>query len=56
MTDETKYIITDKPWDKNFDNALHMNPSLVFVKPEWIFECHAKQKFVDPQRFAVAKK
>eukprot|EP00026_Physarum_polycephalum_P001246 Phypoly_transcript_01247.p1 GENE.Phypoly_transcript_01247~~Phypoly_transcript_01247.p1 ORF type:complete len:774 (+),score=245.44 Phypoly_transcript_01247:170-2323(+) len=53
LGDDTKYIFTEKPWDRNFNDALKVNPDLVFVKPDWIFACHAKQALVDVNRYVI---
>ena len=55
LGDETKYIFTERAWDRNFDDALKMNRELIFVKPDWIFACHINQKLVDISPFKISK-
>jgi len=55
LGDETRYIITDKKWDKTFDLALKDHPELCFVRPDWILECHDSQKWVNPKKHLVLK-
>ncbi len=55
LGDDTKYIVTEKAWDRNFDDALKMHPDLVFVKPDWIYACHSKQALVDVKPYVIKK-
>ena len=53
MSEKVTHVITDSPWDDNFDQALSDNPNLHFVKPKWILSCYEKQKLVPHQKFVV---
>lgn len=56
MDDTIDFVITDKPWDENFDKALSENDSLSFVKSSWIHACHDAQRLVPHQKFVVTPK
>lgn len=53
MNDNVDFVITNEDWDKNFDEALDENPSLVFVRPRWIIVCHEKGAFVPFQPYII---
>ncbi|KAL8625400.1 hypothetical protein ACOMHN_044543 [Nucella lapillus] len=53
MTDRVKFVVTATSWDDNFDEAVSENPSLVFVKPEWIRNCHNSSKLVACKPYTV---
>lgn len=53
MSDKVTHVVTSSPWDENFDDALENNAKLQFVKPQWVFECHNKQKLVPYQHFNI---
>lgn len=53
---DVKIIVTDKPWDINFDNALRDNPDLVFIKPSYVRQCVKMKKKVDMRPYLVTKK
>ncbi|XP_064617203.1 DNA repair protein XRCC1-like isoform X2 [Liolophura sinensis] len=53
MSDDTNYVVTNAQWDKNFDEALSDAPSLIFVKPKWVFSCNEKNKLVPYQPYIV---
>lgn len=53
MDDTIDFVITDMPWDENFDQALSENDSLSFVKSSWIHACHDAQRMMPHQKFVV---
>ncbi|XP_077965792.1 DNA repair protein XRCC1-like [Styela clava] len=53
MNEDVEYIITEQPWDDNFDQALTENAGLVFVRPGWLFQCGAQQRIISYQPYAV---
>eukprot|EP01132_Coremiostelium_polycephalum_P000970 gene970-1235_t len=57
-TVNTKYIITDKTtWDKLFDITKTKFPKVLFLKPNFIINCHENQKLVslDNQLHVISK-
>uniref|UniRef100_G1Q9S0 X-ray repair cross complementing 1 n=1 Tax=Myotis lucifugus TaxID=59463 RepID=G1Q9S0_MYOLU len=40
MSDRVQFVITAQEWDPSFEEALMDNPSLVFVRPRWIYSCN----------------
>ncbi|XP_076366956.1 DNA repair protein XRCC1 isoform X2 [Tachypleus tridentatus] len=54
MSDHVQYVVTLAQWDKNFDEALDENSSLVFVRPRWIYVCSKKGKMMPCQPYVVA--
>nr|XP_039265212.1 DNA repair protein XRCC1-like [Styela clava] len=54
MNEDVEYIITEQPWDDNFDQALTENAGLVFVRPGWLFQCGAQQRIISYQPYAVS--
>jgi len=53
MDDQVKYVVTTNAWDKEFDEALSSNPELVFVGPEWVFECGRRKTIIPHQSYSV---
>ncbi|XP_064651039.1 DNA repair protein XRCC1-like [Lineus longissimus] len=53
MTEKVNYVITKSSWDDEFDKALSDQPSLQFVKPQWVFDCDEKQKLMPHQKYLV---
>ncbi|KAK6990048.1 DNA repair protein XRCC1-like isoform X1 [Biomphalaria glabrata] len=47
------FVVTSKQWDSNFDQAMSENPSLIFVKPKWIYACHEKNKLMPYQHHVI---
>eukprot|EP01147_Barroeca_monosierra_P009595 gene9594-1819_t len=55
MTETTTHVVTAKPWDDSFDDALSDNDGLFFVVPDWLMTCHEKQAKVDTHPFRVKR-
>ncbi|EPY88256.1 DNA repair protein XRCC1 [Camelus ferus] len=53
MSDRVQFVITAQEWDPSFEEALMDNPSLVFVRPRWIYSCNEKQKLLPYQLYGV---
>ena len=53
MSDTVTHVISGSDWDDNFDTALSDNTSLQFVRPAWLFACHAQQKLIPHQKYAI---
>uniref|UniRef100_A0A8C9CA29 X-ray repair cross complementing 1 n=1 Tax=Phocoena sinus TaxID=42100 RepID=A0A8C9CA29_PHOSS len=53
MSDRVQFVITAQEWDPSFEEALMDNPSLVFVRPRWIYSCNEKQKLLPHQLYGV---
>ena len=53
MSDAVTHVISWSNWDDNFDTALSENTSLQFVRPAWLFACHAQQKLIPYQKYAI---
>nr|XP_008518329.1 PREDICTED: DNA repair protein XRCC1 [Equus przewalskii] len=53
MSDRVQFVITAQDWDPSFEEALMDNPSLVFVRPRWIYSCNEKQKLLPHQLYGV---
>lgn len=53
MNDRVQFVITAQEWDPSFEEALMDNPSLVFVRPRWIYSCNEKQKLLPHQLYGV---
>ena len=53
MSDQVQFVITAQDWDPSFEDALMDNPSLVFVRPRWIYSCNEKQKLLPHQLYGV---
>ena len=53
MNDDVEYVVSESPWQQEFDDALGENPSLVFVKPLWIFRCGQEKKLIPYQPFTI---
>ncbi|XP_057567580.1 DNA repair protein XRCC1 isoform X3 [Hippopotamus amphibius kiboko] len=53
MSDRVQFVITAQEWDPSFEEALVDNPSLVFVRPRWIYSCNEKQKLLPYQLYGV---
>lgn len=53
MSDQVQFVITAQEWDPSFEEALMDNPSLVFVRPRWIYSCNEKQKLLPHQLYGV---
>ncbi|XP_076066618.1 DNA repair protein XRCC1-like [Oratosquilla oratoria] len=56
MNEAVQFVITECEWDDSFDEALSDNPSLQFVKPQWIWKCSDKKKLVPHQPFLIVPK
>lgn len=54
MNEKVTHVLTNGPWDTNFDQALSENNALVFVKPKWLFLCHQTQACTPHQPYVVA--
>ncbi|ELK12702.1 DNA repair protein XRCC1 [Pteropus alecto] len=53
MSDRVQFVITAQEWDPSFEEALMDNPSLVFVRPRWIYSCNEKQRLLPYQLYGV---
>ncbi|XP_006941246.2 DNA repair protein XRCC1 isoform X2 [Felis catus] len=53
MSDRVQFVITAQEWDPSFEEALMDNPSLVFVRPRWIYSCNEKRKLLPHQLYGV---
>ncbi|XP_060507314.1 DNA repair protein XRCC1 isoform X2 [Panthera onca] len=53
MSDRVQFVITAQEWDPSFEEALVDNPSLVFVRPRWIYSCNEKRKLLPHQLYGV---
>ncbi|KAG8515362.1 DNA repair protein XRCC1, partial [Galemys pyrenaicus] len=53
MSDRVQFVITAQEWDPHFEEALMDNPSLVFVRPRWIYSCNEKQRLLPHQLYGV---
>ncbi|XP_040110016.1 DNA repair protein XRCC1 [Oryx dammah] len=53
MSERVQFVITAQEWDPSFEEALTDNPSLVFVRPRWIYSCSEKQKLLPHQLYGV---
>ncbi|XP_012589111.1 PREDICTED: DNA repair protein XRCC1 isoform X2 [Condylura cristata] len=53
MSDRVQFVITAQEWDPQFEEALMDNPSLVFVRPRWIYSCNEKQRLLPHQLYGV---
>ncbi|XP_070306855.1 DNA repair protein XRCC1 isoform X2 [Odocoileus virginianus] len=53
MSERVQFVITAQEWDPSFEEALMDNPSLVFVRPRWIYSCSEKQKLLPHQLYGV---
>ncbi|XP_069407072.1 DNA repair protein XRCC1 isoform X11 [Ovis canadensis] len=53
MSERVQFVITAQEWDPSFEEALTDNPSLVFVRPRWIYSCNEKQKLLPHQLYGV---
>ncbi|XP_057348600.1 DNA repair protein XRCC1 isoform X1 [Manis pentadactyla] len=53
MSDRVQFVITAQEWDPSFEEALMDNPSLVFVRPRWIYSCNEQQKLLPHQLYGV---
>ncbi|XP_055002332.1 DNA repair protein XRCC1 isoform X1 [Sorex araneus] len=53
MSERVQFVITAQEWDPSFEEALMDNPSLVFVRPRWIYSCNEKQKLLPHQLYGV---
>ncbi|EGD76679.1 hypothetical protein PTSG_12674 [Salpingoeca rosetta] len=56
MAPDTTHVITERPWDAAFDDALKDNPRLVFVRPSWLLQCHTTQAKVDTFKHRIKKR
>ncbi|GAM17119.1 hypothetical protein SAMD00019534_002940 [Acytostelium subglobosum LB1] len=54
-TATTKYIITDKDWDKLFDITQKKYASVVFLKPSFIMKSHNYQKIAPIDGHVISK-
>eukprot|EP00800_Vazella_pourtalesii_P017878 TRINITY_DN5638_c1_g4_i1.p1 TRINITY_DN5638_c1_g4~~TRINITY_DN5638_c1_g4_i1.p1 ORF type:complete len:503 (-),score=110.42 TRINITY_DN5638_c1_g4_i1:84-1592(-) len=53
MSEKVTHVISGSVWDDNFDTALSDNTSLQFVRPTWLFACHAQQRLAPHQKYAI---
>ncbi|VUZ45271.1 unnamed protein product [Hymenolepis diminuta] len=53
MNTDVEFIVSRASWCSDFDEALEVCPSLIFVKPEWIYACDKAGKFVPYQRYQI---
>ncbi|EFA84971.1 BRCT domain-containing protein [Heterostelium album PN500] len=54
-TESTKFIITDKNWDRLFDIIKAKYPSVTFLKPSFIMKSHNYQKIVLTESHEISK-
>ncbi|XP_023221324.1 DNA repair protein XRCC1-like [Centruroides sculpturatus] len=53
MNETVNFVVTNAAWDDNFNDALEINEDIIFVKPQWIYDCTEKLKHIPYQRFVV---
>ncbi|XP_061300336.1 DNA repair protein XRCC1 [Pezoporus flaviventris] len=53
MTDAVTHVVTAQGWDKAFDQALELRPSLTIVRPHWLLRCGEQLRPLPAQPFAV---
>ena len=47
MGSGTTHVVSTADWDSTFDDAVEDMPALLFVRPEWIVQCHKQQSAYD---------
>lgn len=55
MNETVDYVITDSKWDRNFDEALKENKSLLFVSPKWLHVCNEAGEKVSHAAYEITK-
>ncbi|KAL5110618.1 DNA repair protein XRCC1 [Taenia crassiceps] len=53
MSTDVEFVVSRAAWCKDFDEALEVSSSLIFVKPEWIYACDRAGKIVPFQRYQI---
>ncbi|RWS11847.1 DNA repair protein XRCC1-like isoform X1 [Dinothrombium tinctorium] len=53
INEKVNYVVSNSNWNEDFEKALTVNETLLFVKPKWIFACTAKQKLVPFQCYLI---
>nr|CDS28240.1 DNA repair protein XRCC1 [Hymenolepis microstoma] len=53
MNTDVEFVVSRAAWCSDFDEALEVCPSLIFVKPEWIYACDKAGKCVPYQRYQI---
>jgi hypothetical protein len=55
MGPEVDYVISSSDWDKNYDDALKVNPKVIFVRPTFIESCFKAETCLGSKKFAISK-
>ncbi|CAF0879575.1 unnamed protein product [Brachionus calyciflorus] len=55
MSDDITYVISDKKWNKEFQESLDENSKLKFIEPVWLEICHRRKKLVPFDIFEINK-
>ncbi|VDK40949.1 unnamed protein product [Taenia asiatica] len=53
MSTDVEFVVSRSAWCNDFDEALEVSSSLIFVKPEWIYACDRAGKMVPFQRYQI---
>uniref|UniRef100_A0A0X3P385 BRCT domain-containing protein n=1 Tax=Schistocephalus solidus TaxID=70667 RepID=A0A0X3P385_SCHSO len=53
MASTVNFVVSRTSWCSDFDDALSASPTVVFVKPDWIYACDKAAKYVPYQRFQI---
>ncbi|KAL5968162.1 DNA repair protein XRCC1 [Taenia solium] len=53
MSTDVEFVVSRSAWCNDFDEALEVSSSLIFVKPEWIYACDKAGKMVPFQRYQI---
>lgn len=56
MSDTVTHVVSERPWDREFESARTANPHLVFVRPAWLKECARLKRRVDTTLFDFGPK
>ena len=56
MGDKVTHVLAKGPWEKSFDETLANNPSVIFVKPDWILTCGRSNNAEDISRIFSYRK
>ncbi|PIK44756.1 putative DNA repair protein [Apostichopus japonicus] len=55
MNDTVDFVVTESAWDRNFDEALKENRSLLFIRPKWLYDCNRTGEMVSHVDYAISK-
>lgn len=56
MATTTTHVVSSASWDATFQSAHDDNPALLFVRPEWVLQCHQEQRRVPTAPYEIRKK